>query len=87
MMKSLRLNHFRPAHLHFIVSTPGFEKLTSQVFTSDCPPLRDDAVFGVKENLFADFKTVEDPTQASELGLTSPFRSVEWNFQLSKSAA
>jgi protocatechuate 3,4-dioxygenase beta subunit len=87
MMKSLRRNHFRPAHLHFIVSTPGFEKLTSQVFTSDCPWLRDNAVFGIKEILVADFKTVEDPAQASELGLPKPFRSVEWNFNLSKSAA
>jgi protocatechuate 3,4-dioxygenase beta subunit len=87
LLKSLDRNHFRPAHLHFIVSAPGFEKLTTHIFTPDCPWLRDDAVFGVKESLIADFKTVDDPAKAAEIGLPNPFRSVEWNFKLSKTAA
>jgi hypothetical protein len=61
--------------------------LTTHIFTPDCPWLRDDAVFGVKESLIADFKTVDDPKRAAEIGLSNPFRSVEWNFKLSKSAA
>jgi catechol 1,2-dioxygenase len=87
LLKSLDRNHFRPAHLHFIVSAPGFEKLTTHIFTPDCPWLRDDAVFGVKESLIADFKTVGDPKKAAEIGLPNPFRSVEWNFKLSKTPA
>jgi protocatechuate 3,4-dioxygenase beta subunit len=87
LLKSLDRNHFRPAHLHFILSAPGFEKLTTHIFTPDCPWLRDDAVFGVKESLIADFKTVDDPAKAAEIGLPNPFRSVEWNFKLSKTAA
>jgi protocatechuate 3,4-dioxygenase beta subunit len=87
LLKSLDRNYFRPAHLHFIVSAPGYEKLTTHIFTPDCPWLRDDAVFGVKESLIADFKTVDDPKRAAEIGLSNPFRSVEWNFKLSKSAA
>jgi catechol 1,2-dioxygenase len=64
MMKSLDRNHFRPAHRHFIVSAPRFEMLTSHVSASGCPWLRDDAVFGIKEMLLADFKTIDDPAQA-----------------------
>jgi protocatechuate 3,4-dioxygenase beta subunit len=84
MLQALDRNHNRPAHLHFIVSAPGFEKVTTHIFTPDCPWLKDDAVFGVKESLIADFKTMDNPKKAAELGLPNPFKIVEWNFVLSK---
>ena len=84
MLKALDRNPNRPAHLYFIVSAPGFETVTTHFFTPDCPWLRDDAVFGVKESLIADFKTVDDPKKAAEVGLPNPFRMVEWDFILSK---
>ena len=84
MLKALDRNHNRPAHLHFIVSAPGFEKVTTHIFTPDCPWLKDDAVFGVKESLIADFKTIDNAKKAAEIGLPNPFKIVEWNFVLSK---
>ncbi len=84
MLVALDRNHFRPAHLHFIVSAPGYEKVTTHIFTPDCPWLTDDAVFGVKESLIADFKDVDDPEKAKALGLPNPFKSVEWNFVLAE---
>ena len=84
MLTALDRNHNRPAHLHFVVSAPGYEKVTTHIFTPDCPWLKDDAVFGVKESLIADFKTVNDAKKAAELGLPNPFKIVEWNFILSK---
>ena len=84
MLKALDRNPNRPAHLHFIVSAPGCETVVTHIFTPDCPWLKDDAVFGAKESLIADFKYVNDPKRAAELGLPNPFRSVEWNFVLSK---
>jgi protocatechuate 3,4-dioxygenase beta subunit len=82
MLKALARNPNRPAHLHFIVSAPGYEKVTTHIFTPDCPWLKDDAVFGVKESLIADFKDVDDPNQAEALGMPNPFKTVEWNFVL-----
>jgi catechol 1,2-dioxygenase len=82
MLRALDRNPNRPAHLHFIVSAPGYEKVTTHIFTPDCPWLKDDAVFGVKESLIADFKDVDDPEKAKALGLPNPFKSVEWNFVL-----
>ena len=82
MLKALDRNPNRPAHLHFIVSAPGYEKVTTHIFTPDCPWLKDDAVFGVKESLVADFKDFDDPGQAEALGMPNPFKSVEWNFVL-----
>jgi catechol 1,2-dioxygenase len=84
MLRALDRNPNRPAHLHFIVSAPGYETVVTHIFTPDCPWLKDDAVFGVKESLIADFKMVDDPKRAAELGLPNPFRAVEWNVVLSK---
>jgi catechol 1,2-dioxygenase len=84
MLRALDRNPNRPAHLHFIVSAPGFEKVTTHIFTPDCPWLKDDAVFGVKESLIADFRDVDDPEKAKALGLPNPFKRVEWNFVLAE---
>lgn len=84
LLKALDRNQYRPAHLHFKVSAPGYETLVTHIFTPDCPWLKDDAVFGVKESLIADFETIDDPKRAKALGLPNPFREVEWNVVLSK---
>ena len=85
MLKALDRNPNRPAHLHFMISAPGYEKLVTHIFTPDCPWLKDDAVFGVKESLIADFKWTDDAKRAAELGMPNPFREVTWNVVLTKS--
>ncbi len=84
MLKALDRNPNRPAHLHFMVSAPGYEKLVTHIFTPDCPWLKDDAVFGVKESLIGDFRMVDDAKRSAELGFPNPFYEVEWNIVLSK---
>ena len=42
---------YRPAHLHFLVSAPGYRPVTTHAFIADSPYLDSDAVFGVKESL------------------------------------
>lgn len=44
--------------------------------------LEDDAVFGVKESLIADFEQHDVSSLARKLGVSNPFRSVEANFVL-----
>ena len=83
MLKALDREQFRPAHIHFIVSAPGFRPVTTHLFTPDCPWLKKDAVFGVKESLIADFHKSADAARAAELGLSVPFWEVEWDFVLS----
>ena len=72
----------RAAHLHMIVTAPGFEPVVTHIFTPDCPYLEEDAVFGVKESLIADFEHVDDPARAKALGFANPFWSVNWDFVL-----
>jgi catechol 1,2-dioxygenase len=77
----------RAAHLHMIVTAPGFEPVVTHIFTPDCPYLEEDAVFGVKESLIADFKHVDDPARAREFGFANPFWSVHWDFVLAPAKA
>jgi protocatechuate 3,4-dioxygenase beta subunit len=50
----------RPAHIHFIVSAPGYRSVTTQVFTHDDPYIAADAVFGVKQSLLAQYERNAD---------------------------
>jgi hydroxyquinol 1,2-dioxygenase len=45
----------RAAHLHFLVTAPGYRRLVTHIFVSGDPHLASDAVFGVKESLIVDF--------------------------------
>jgi catechol 1,2-dioxygenase len=72
----------RAAHIHFIVTAPGYEPLITHVFAPDCQYLREDTVFGVKRSLIADFRRVDDPERARALAFGSPFWTVDWDFVL-----
>ena len=87
MLAALGRSIYRPAHLHFMVSAPGFDTIITHIFTPDCPYLTEDPVFGVKETLIADFKKVEDPVEAKKLGFKAPFWSVNWDFVMAPKAA
>ncbi|WP_321940208.1 intradiol ring-cleavage dioxygenase [Paraburkholderia sp. J8-2] len=77
----------RAAHLHFIVTAPGYEPVITHIFTPDCPYLPEDAVFGVKRELIADFKKVDDLEVARQVGCAAPFWSVAWDFTLAPSVS
>lgn len=46
---------WRPAHVHFMISAPGFEKLVTHVFVAGDQYLDSDVVFGVKDSLIREF--------------------------------
>ncbi len=54
----------RPAHIHFIVSAPGYKALTTQIFDRRDRHIGDDAVFAVKESLICDFLLREGDEKA-----------------------
>lgn len=49
----------RPAHLHFQISAPGFQTITTQVFDGDDPLLGEDAILGVRPDLIGNFREAE----------------------------
>jgi hydroxyquinol 1,2-dioxygenase len=54
----------RPAHVHFMVTAPGYETLITHIFVAGSDHLDDDAVFGVKPSLVVRF----DERAAGEAG-------------------
>eukprot|EP01037_Dinobryon_pediforme_P015619 gene15619-15765_t len=84
LLRKLGRHPNRPAHIHFIVGAEGYAPITTHLFTPDCKYLHTDAVFGVKESLIADFRTIDDPTRAADLGFPNPFVAVNWDFVLAR---
>jgi hydroxyquinol 1,2-dioxygenase len=82
MLRALGRQPYRAAHLHFIITAPGYDPVITHIFAPDCPYLDQDAVFGVKETLIADFIKIDDKARAGELGVAAPFWSVEWDFTM-----
>ncbi|MGX9354687.1 dioxygenase family protein [Roseobacteraceae bacterium S113] len=50
---------WRPSHLHYIVTAPGFKPLVTEIFPDDDPYLDQDTVFGVRSDLIMHY--VERP--------------------------
>jgi catechol 1,2-dioxygenase len=72
----------RPAHMHFLVTAPGYRPLTTHLFVDDSPYIGSDAVFGVKDSLVRAFPVVDDADRAAEVGLSNPFRTVHFDVAL-----
>ncbi len=82
MLGSLGRDHMRPAHLHYIISAPGYETVVTHIFDSADQYLKNDAVFGVRKSLICDFTLVDDSKLAEQLGLPNPFWNSEMDFVL-----
>lgn len=59
MLGHMGRHPYRPAHMHFLVTAPGFQKLVTHTFVGDDGYLESDAVFGVKQTLIAPFERLE----------------------------
>lgn len=59
MLGRLDRHPYRPAHMHFLVTAPDFQKLVTHIFVAGDPYLESDAVFGVKQSLVVDFHKIE----------------------------
>ena len=86
MLTALGRHPNRPAHIHFIVTAPGYDPIITHIFTPDSEYLSEDAVFGVKETLIADLDKVDDPAEGNRLGIATPFWLISWNFTLAAKA-
>jgi catechol 1,2-dioxygenase len=86
MLAALGRHPMRPAHVHFIVSAPGYQSVTTHVFVDGDPYLDSDAVFGVKESLIVPFVRHDEPSKAEQLGLGNPFYTAEYDFVLVRTA-
>jgi len=82
MLDALGRSPWRPAHLQFSISAPGYERLVTQVFRQGDRHLDADAVFGVRRSLVADW--VHHGPGRTPDGQTSalPFTTLDFSFVL-----
>lgn len=60
MLGHLGRHPYRPAHMHYLVTAPGYQRLVTHTFVGGDQYLTSDAVFGVKNTLIAPYERVED---------------------------
>lgn len=60
MLAATGRHPWRPAHLHFMISAPGYRTLVTHLFRDGDQYLDSDAVFGVRSSLIADWRTGAD---------------------------
>jgi protocatechuate 3,4-dioxygenase beta subunit len=77
----------RPAHLHFIVTAPGYETVVTHLFVEGDPYLESDVVFGVKNSLVIEFKRNDSEADARKVGLKAPFLEARYDFVLKPAAS
>jgi hydroxyquinol 1,2-dioxygenase len=80
-------HHMRPAHMHAIVSAPGYRQVVTHVFVEGDPYLEHDAVFAVKDALVGRYETVDDAAFAGRFGLANPFQKLVFDFRLAPAGA
>jgi protocatechuate 3,4-dioxygenase beta subunit len=74
----------RPAHIHFMIDAPGFERLITHLFVKGDPYLDSDAVFGVKDSLVLDFELNDSKEAMNSFGFKYPFYDAEYDFILKR---
>lgn len=82
LLRAAQRHAERPAHIHCLVTAPGYRKLVTHVFVAGDKYLAEDATFGVKDSLIAEFNLCECEETATKYGLEFPFYDVEFDFVL-----
>jgi hydroxyquinol 1,2-dioxygenase len=84
LLQALGRHPYRPAHVHFKISAPGYETLVTELFTAGDPYLDSDAVFGVKSSLVLELQRNDSPQAAAQHGFEGPFHEARYDFRLQR---
>lgn len=60
MLDHLGRHPYRPAHMHYLITADGYQKLVTHIFVGDDHYIDSDAVFGVKKTLIAPFERLSN---------------------------
>lgn len=82
LLRATGRHPWRPAHIHFIASAPGFESITTHAFLAQSPYLDSDAVFGVRESLIRSIESVHDEESAASYSVASPYLLLDFDITL-----
>ena len=82
MMRATARHPMRPAHIHFMITQPGFDPIVTHVFVDGDEWLDSDAVFGVRSSCIGQY--LRHPAGKARDGreLAQPFYSLDYDFVL-----
>lgn len=78
---------WRPAHLHFKLTAPGYQPVITHLFVKGDRYLDSDAVFGVKDSLICEFPQHDEDIAPDGRRMTAPWHSLEYDFVLDPAGA
>ena len=87
MLRRMGRNHWRPGHLHVMVSADRHVPLTTHLFVADSPHLATDAVFAVRDSLVVDFERHPPGKALDGRVMTSPYHVANYDFRLAPARA
>lgn len=56
MLNALGRHPFRPAHIHFIINAPGYQRLVTALYIDGDKYIDSDVVFGSREQLVVKYQ-------------------------------
>ena|SRR5579863_3599710 len=87
MLRAQGRHPYRPAHVHFMISAPGFETLITHVFVDGDKYLDSDVVFGVKDSLIRELERRPAGAEAQGRVVDHAFAVMKYDFVLAPRTA
>jgi catechol 1,2-dioxygenase len=84
VLKALGRHGERPAHIHYFISAPGHQHLTTQINLAGDPYTFDDFAFATREELVVPANRIEDQDEIAKRELDGPFSEVVFDIELAK---
>jgi hydroxyquinol 1,2-dioxygenase len=84
MLDATARHPWRPAHMHFMVEAPGYERLITHVFRAGDRYLDSDAVFGVRSSLITTWDRHEPGRAPDGTQSDIPFYTMSFDLVLSR---
>lgn len=76
------ISHFRPAHIHFLISADGWQPIVTHLFREGAPYLANDVVFGARDELVVPFVEHSPGVAPDGRDMATPFMTVSYDFVL-----
>nr|WP_272946859.1 hypothetical protein [Halomonas sp. A3H3] len=77
----------QPRSIHYFVSAPGHQHLTTQINLAGDPYTYDDFAFATREELVVPAERIEDPAEIAKRDLDGPFSHVVFDVALAPAEA
>lgn len=84
LFEALGRHGHRPAHIHFLVASPGMRTLTTQVNIPGDTYIDDDFAFATRDGLVVQLERDVAPQGYESLGIREPFTRSKFDFVLQK---